>query len=347
MLNDLRIKNRNVLYYVLSILVIMAHNDGYFFYVKHNIEINNSVILIIDYFTKYLFQIAVPIFLFFSGMFFYKNTNNISELIKKIKSRLITIVMPYFAWNIISIIWNYVISVIPFLKKNAEVREIFTFSMQNIFDGIFYYKYNKHFWFMYSMCIFIIISPILYFLFKNKKIGTIVVISIIALYFFGYKMPVERHTDSFIYYLIGCYIGKYYYKEFATYINSMNFKKIIIFGFVFILSEISLYFISSKEIITVINAIAGLSFSLVVLNINYKNPNLEVYDYYFMNFCMHFIVQPCVCKLIWLFLPHNSFFALFYLFGGVTITVLIIYFISSLIRKYFNGLWFILTGQKQ
>ena len=343
----MRIKNKEKLYFILSILVIFAHCNGYFFYVSDGIEINKFVLFVSDYLIKYLYKIAVPIFLFFSGLLFYRGINTFSDLVLKIKKRIFSVYIPYFAWNIISIVWSYVITLIPFIKNNINYRDMFVPTIDNIIKGIFFCEYNKHFWFMLALCIYIAVSPAIYLMFKNKKIASIGVITILILYFLNIKLPIEIHMDSFVYYIIGSYFGRFYYNEILTYFyNKNNKKKIYLYILFFIASEVMLYITNEDRLITLIVALASYSFLMIFNTINDESKHCNVYNFYFMNYCMHFIVQPCVSKLIWIFLPHNSFFALFNVLGGTAITILIIYFISVIIKKYFKYIWIIISGEK-
>lgn len=46
-----------------------------------------------------LFTAAVPIFMFTSGYLFYKNTESIKDCFAKQKRRIVSLVLPFFAWS--------------------------------------------------------------------------------------------------------------------------------------------------------------------------------------------------------------------------------------------------------
>jgi hypothetical protein len=280
-------------------------------------------------------------------MLFFNNVNNWTDLGKKIHRRIKTILVPFLVWNIISMLWSYMISIIPITRSNINVRDLFTFTLDNVLKGLFLSKYNMHNWYLAQLIIFVSISPMVYYFIENKRIGVSFLMLIFGLYMYGIKIPLFLQDFCGIYYFSGCYIGKHFLKEFVLFSESPNRKRLkeaVLYFFLFVITQYYAFFYDLNHT----NAgllwyIAAISFWLLINCINLNDK--KVFNYSFFIYLAHFIVAPCVNKMIWLFFPHNEFFLLFTLIGGSFITIVLIIITGSFIKKVLPLLWMILTGE--
>ena len=345
----MKIKNRNLLYFLCSILVVILHNDYYRIYEINDVNISSYIKSINDVLCYGLTRVAIPNFLFFSGMLFFNNVDCIEDLKRKIKSRIGTVVVPFFVWNIISMLWSYTISNIPFIKNSLSVRDVFTFSIVNIYNGLFLSKYNMHNWYLAQLSIFLVVSPITYYLIKNKRLGIIFLVCIFCLYIFGISLPIYLQGFCGIYYFLGCFIGKHYYERFILFSENPKRKttcKIVLYIFLCVVLQLFAFYENMNHMNGgIIWLIAGSAFWLLVNCLNIQD-NI-IFDYSYFIYLSHFIVAPCVNKIIWILLPHNSFFLLFTLLGGSIVSVIIIILVGKTIKRFLPMLWMLITGERK
>lgn len=112
----------DILSLILSFLVIMIHSSYTHFYPTTDLLDR----IINDYYCDYISGFAVPGFFLLSGLKFYKNYDY-SQTSRKLRSRLNSLLIPFIAWNIISVIWAVIISYTPGVSSLVAVREKFVF----------------------------------------------------------------------------------------------------------------------------------------------------------------------------------------------------------------------------
>lgn len=175
------------LHFILSILVVFIHS------------INNEISPIQKIFSieKGIGQFAVPLFFMLSGFLYFKNIYSPQDVIRKVKSRVYTILIPFAVWNII----YYVIHLL--LKPGMNIS-IFT-----IIDAVFNYTYNPSFWFMFQLILLIAISPIIYYVLKKYVycIGFLILLSLFVIFNIDIYYINE---DAIIYFVLGALFSKLY-----------------------------------------------------------------------------------------------------------------------------------------
>lgn len=120
------------------------------------------------FFSNELFRFAVPLFFMISGFLFFFNYRNTREgYIYKLKRRAHSLLVPYLIWCLLSGILMTVLNNIEFFKGLAIVKE-------KAFDLPHFYMYFLSpaafpLWYVQQLMIFVLISPILYFLIEKSK----------------------------------------------------------------------------------------------------------------------------------------------------------------------------------
>ncbi len=174
-------KKIKVLTFLCAILVVPIHT--------YNVEqysisfkgtgMEKFIYIIENFISDGVARTAVPLFFILSSfLFFYKITPSIEWFIKKYKKRFKSLLIPYLIWNIV----GYMIFLIPFFIK--QLRPFMSGYIQqptviDFIQGVFLYKYNYAFWFMFNLIILVIISPAIYTVLKNKQRGQIITIIIL------------------------------------------------------------------------------------------------------------------------------------------------------------------------
>ena len=122
-------------------------------------------------------QIAVPGFFLLSSYLFFRNFSR-DKLLRKWKSRVFSVLIPYVVWNFIYYLGYMAAS--RFLAIRSVVgRDIIPFSVQEIWRAVSQYAYAPIFWYLYQLIFLIIVSPLIYALVKNRAIGLFWIVGLV------------------------------------------------------------------------------------------------------------------------------------------------------------------------
>ena len=121
---------------------------------------------------------AVPVFFFLSGYLFFRNYRP-DQLLRKWKSRLFTLVIPFIVWNLLYYVFEMLLRVLPF-TAGAFAGTTVPFNFRELLAAAFNCKYLPVFWFMQYLIIYTILAPALWFLLKKRIPGLITVLVVFA-----------------------------------------------------------------------------------------------------------------------------------------------------------------------
>lgn len=329
--------------FILSILVFIIHMPTL---PNYNLDGNfGGAVLFVSQILDMIAKVAVPLFLIISGALFYRNYEPDMTL-KKYKSRFKSLVIPYLSWNIIWVVFNLLCSYTP-ISKFFINREVFSLSVGNILGGIFFHRAYGPFWFIFDLIVFTLFCPLLYWVVKNKKIGTAVLAVLVILNMFGYGLPkviFYRH-DALTYYLAGALIGRHGFDLFKR--KSTPTARIIAAP-VFIACIIGLY----AEYQEILPGAVHVPILLVMCFAFWLIMDFFVKDGYhdfetisFLVFAMHLNVGAVFTKLLYLVMPKTVYFAPVNYILTLVITVIFIYLFDIVLRRI-PCLRRILTGQR-
>lgn len=142
-----------------------------------------------------LAQIAVPGYFLLSGYLFYRTLSKFSAILKKWRSRIYSLLLPYGAW---CVIW-YLLYVLFF-----RVR----FSLAGIVDAVEHYRYFAIFWFLYQLILLTVLAPVFYPLLKNRWIGAFTLLLSLAVLYLRIDFP-YLNEDAVFYYLLGGFFARH------------------------------------------------------------------------------------------------------------------------------------------
>lgn len=206
------------MYLIMSIMILGLHC------VDMSVFQTNNTVLAVNQVLKIFYNMGVPTFFFISAILFYRKIET-KKYIKVLRSKTITILIPYLCWNIIYWILKEVESI---LINQAFIDETL---LQKIIDVIMS-TWNPVLWFIRVLIIYIICYPIILWVIKRKTFFYIVLIVI-----FSYNIyigpAVGYATASFWLpvYLLGAFIV-YWSEELVLpkeFKRSKNSKLIIFF----------------------------------------------------------------------------------------------------------------------
>ena len=142
------------------------------------IDMNVSFQLIMVKFTN----IAIPFFFLISGFLFFNHIEQINDCFAKIRKRFTTLVIPYLIWNLLLLVLCLIFSTIPIL--NAQIKHIYNleYSFAWTVAKLTYKPIVGQFWYIRTLFIFIILSPLYLYVFKSKTFSFLILLLSIILW---------------------------------------------------------------------------------------------------------------------------------------------------------------------
>lgn len=189
--------------FILSILVIWVHS--------YNAELFagsqwgpawDRVDKIEDFFSVGLGQIAVPGFFFMSSYLFFRNFK-MKKLISKWKSRFFSVVVPYIVWTSLYYLGYVTATRFPGLA-HVVGREPVPFNIEEMVLAVLEYSYAPIFWYLYQLIILIFLSPLIYAAVKDKVVGILYLLLLLAAIHFHIDSS-HPNTDALFYYSAAAY----------------------------------------------------------------------------------------------------------------------------------------------
>lgn len=190
-------KYRNKITYIsflLSLVVVVRHTVNIEVY---NLE--NGFLWYAESFIRSVSEVAVPMFFVISGYLFFVNFKY-DKIFSKWKTRFFSIVVPYLIWNVVAYMYYQIIAMIPFVRSSLN-QSIEEFSLKMLLLNALF-GYHNITWFLRYLVIYIIITPMIFFLMKYKW-SAVIVLPLI----FGLGYIEQNYSYYWFYYLVGAYIG--------------------------------------------------------------------------------------------------------------------------------------------
>lgn len=206
-----------------------------------------------DFFSHTFCSFVVPAFFIISGfLFFQRMENGFTKkiYIKKLNSRISTLLIPYFVWNAVTL----VIDLLKFYigrpswidYGNASIGEIivhcFWGNVSDISSGI-YYPINLPLWYIRDLIVLCLFSPIIYKI--CDKFGWFTIVALTVSYFLGLHLLyfnllgilffslgafLAIHNRNLVYDQVVLYVSHYHYRTDCLYNDrTRNNPKIIYF----------------------------------------------------------------------------------------------------------------------
>ena len=323
--------------FVLAALVVIRHTVNIEVY-----ELSFGILFWIEKFFSELTDLAVPTFFVLSGYLFFQNYSP-NILIKKWKSRLFSILIPYLIWNAIGYLYILIISMVPSFKDRMTTS-IDGFNLYDFFRAIIFGEYNMVTWFLQCLIVYIIVTPILYWIIKYKLGVVITTIVLLVLLTIINKQIV----NCWILYVVGACIG----------LHGKNFVKMkyrnssVILSWVLLLVSVILGMIfdfqATTHQITVYTAVRLLQVIAIwicadLLAIE-RTPRWWMKISFFIYVCYGLILES-VEKLFLITLGRNVLGATLDFVLAPIITLIFIMILAFVLRKI-KPLWSVLTGSR-
>ena len=288
-----------------------------------------------------LATIALSYFFAITGFLLFRNLSK-STILRKIKSRVMTLLVPY-------LFWEFLVLGIYYLTGRFRSMDIFTFYLKSmfLFGG---FPPNIPLWYIYTVFALTLLTPILLLLLKNKVVGFItVMVSFFAVQFvttneacsafasYGIVPVAIKYIPSF---LLGAYFGLHFPKP-----DDLESLKVIAFVLVFGV------LLSSKDLVDLRTSL--ILASIPMLLIRFFPARLckerKIYNVSFILYAIHYPIYQYILDLIKSLQPTGfSVSAVNIIFRAVFLPAMIglSYLLYKLLSRFTPKLLKLITGSR-
>lgn len=187
-------------------------------------------------FCNFLGILAMSMFFLLSGFLLYNGANTSKDMLKKWKSRIFTLLIPFLIWNTFMLLY----------KMIAYELNAFT-SFWDFISGYIVDPYNGPLWYMIALFILMLFAPLVIKLKNHKKFSIVFMFVVIVLS----QLPIYDFLTSKIWYLgntlsyfplyvIGAFMGMHYSDKIFK--QDYNVKKFRLISFAVMALCLLLYF---------------------------------------------------------------------------------------------------------
>lgn len=263
--------------FIMTIAIVLYH---YVIDISLKKHWTKGILLGLNHFCKGIGSLAMCVFFLISGFLLYNNANTTKDVLKKMKNRIFTLIIPFFIWNFITFIF----------------RVEFT-GLKDFIFGFFCRPYNGAIWYLLGLAFLMLFAPLIIKLKKSKLLCfitfAIVIVLTQLLCQFGHNMHwYKAFTDNVWYfgnilgylpvYLIGAYAGMFYAKQILNEeYNIVKAKRISIMLF------IVTFLILCIRTMPWINIICAISFWFCIESKTFNKKPLEIFNVSFLIYVMH------------------------------------------------------------
>lgn len=124
--------------------------------------------------------VANYMFFLISGYLYFQNINCYTSFKQKIKKRIKSLLIPYLLWNVIFLLWYIILALIPALQEKFVNDSIISKLVQVTWYEGLYMIFIKpaafQLWFLRDLMVFVLISPIIYWLMNRLKVLFLVIL---------------------------------------------------------------------------------------------------------------------------------------------------------------------------
>lgn len=300
-------KKKTLLSFVAVFFVIIIHNSATKLYPPAMDTVSNLALGLRNFLAYDLGAVAVPLFFFLSGFALFRNFS-FKQYGRKMRSRTKSLLIPYLFWNIFGMAVIILCTFTP-LAKLVMGRELFNLSLHNFLEGIFLYKYNFQFWFMYDLIIYVVLTPVIYLLIRNKYLGGLAVMMALMLPLFTESFAF-LNLNFTIFYVLGCFAGKHCLAHFT---KPKSCRSALLAGLVAV-TILIIRFLAIYEVIMLPIIVTQLLLVLLMLSLWFFAdlfvPRLKNKKYtaeFFPVYVLHTYFLAVFAKLIFFALPKNSY----------------------------------------
>ena len=197
----------NLTPFICSLLVIIIH--------QHNTlaPAGSWQGLLINFFAHGLGTAAVPMFMVMSGYLFFRNADSCKQVFRKQTKRILTVLVPFLVWSLL----YYALYAVGSIFLPGITQAPVDISFGGIVRGIVFYEYVFPMWYMFQLCVYIALTPVIFMVLKNKAVAVTLLVLLFLLGISGKGdititwNGLERNlfqTEFFTYFLFGSLLAR-------------------------------------------------------------------------------------------------------------------------------------------
>ncbi len=339
-----KIKLISYIQFLCAILIVILHSNnisGYAF--NKNTSYANQAVYYFEEIITVFGHVAVPIFFYITGYLMYRNySNNFESYLKKVKSRISTLVQPYLLWNFIIVLFYWILSRIPLVANRLNhmyVPNDLSFIIKSILNSDF-----TPLWYVRNIFILAVLSIMFYQIIRFKFCGMIVIGFLVVL-----NLLLEFNYFGIIYWLPMYLFGGMYAlhgKSIFRLKDDIQGKLLKILFIVFFLFNI----FSNNSIVLYIYRflspfVVG-DFFRILYEKNIFLKTERVWKYSFFTYCSHFILISIYQKIILILFGNGCVVTLISYLSTPIICLSIIFSVAYMLERYCPFVWKLLTGNR-
>lgn len=297
--------------------------------------------------TNGITRVAVPMFFSISGYLFFLNLSpTLKGFFTKYKKRVFSLLIPYFCWNMSTLLFYYSIQSIHFFKIFFTKELIANYSFNEILYVIFINPIAYQLWFMVELLKYMLICPILFI--TIKKVSYYSLVPFLVLWILNINLIVVRN-EGILFFIFGSVLAikKVDLKK------SINSYLVIVVTFSWIIISFVNTFISFKGIfifpyiqkISIIFGIISIWYLYdICFNESRENKVLEYTSFTFFIYAFHEPTLTIIKKVILRLTGISMYTNLFAYIISPILTIVLSILIAILLKKYATPLYRIITG---
>lgn len=292
-------------------------------------------LLTIQY-TNRMMEVIVPCFFFISGYLFFR-TYTPSNFLKKLRTRLRSLLLPYLLWNaLFALAWYVALRLVP-----SFISDRFSYdSIADVLTGIVSCQYTV-LWYVGVIFVYALVAPLLWLMVRSRRLFPLwLLVSCVVCVVF--RHPFCSPLLWIPLYLSGGYVGVHHknfmFREQPLWITLLS---IALYPVIFLWD---LHWPSALSM----NAMQWIGPSLCIGLYDLANrfvriPSLQVFKYSFFLYAMHYMplhIGQRMCLMLWPdpLAPYVAYF------GVPLLVVLFVLLTARLTDRYLPRLYSLLSG---
>lgn len=376
--NDLRSQSLDLLRFPLAVVVLAIHTfstsglivrgerfvfDDYQFF----IEVNHWI-------DAFLRGQSVPIYYFISGFVFFVGVEMTRETyLRKFKNRVKTLVIPYFIWNIISLLSVFVITFNPlFSYFTAKEGVSFNFSLEsflscfwNYDNGLFIHEFsgqdstfdsnvypiNGPLWFVRDLIVVVLSTPLLYWLIKHLKHYFVVLLGFVWFFVPYFEVKTMGFEMAYFFFSWGAYMSINKKDMIEFFCKYTKLSAILFVALCLLHIYAAHYYPEARDTIKQLNVLVGLFFAYSFATLLLRKGVCKVSPFLasasFFIYVSHFMVVERMTKLMFILISPNSNFGILAVYIlSVFLSVCLLLAVFWVLKTYAPTLLKVLAGRK-
>jgi surface polysaccharide O-acyltransferase-like enzyme len=311
------------------VLVVFVHSYNIDVRINNGLSysISGFIVFLEEFFSNGLNRIASPLFFIISGYLFFANiSGRYEDFLLKLKKRFRTLVIPYLLWSLAGLALYSLLQMLPLAGVFFTKTHISDMSIRELLYSLVLDPVPYQLWFIRDLFMFVLLSPILYYLIKNLRFVLLIICFILwiaDIYFILFR------SQSLLFYTIGSLVA-IHYKDKAVRQYNINYGPIVVVWVAVITVKTFLgYDLSGNVVLTGLLHKGGIILGILAVNSVYDRFSDKIRSFYEKN-------KPVFSFTFFVYASHEPILtiikkSLFYFTGFSTFSFFMIYIISPLL----------------